>query len=276
MPSHAEFRRAAQCVIEAVGKDNIASATHCALRLRLVLHNKSRIRQELLDQEPLIKGYFFNAGEFQIVFGAEHITAAYAAFEAVMAENPNTGFSKLWRNLSRLFRADSSAENTSMPPRSKVLPANPIPLEWQQPINGDILPLSAVPEESFAHGDMGIGFAISPSDGEVRSPVNGSIIAIFPTKHAIVIRADNGTEILIHIGIDSIKLRGEGIRLLVGIHKRVSAGQALLQVDWDFLRRHISTVSPIIFPEYDKEQWTLYLDKTIPYLQERSQDEPHS
>jgi len=75
---------------------------------------------------------------------------------------------------------------------------------------------------------VGDGFAIKPTDGKVVSPVNGKVVTLFPTKHAIGLVADNGTEILIHIGIDTVKLKGEGFTSMV------EQGQVLMEVDLDY------------------------------------------
>lgn len=126
--------------------------------------------------------------------------------------------------------------------------ANPIPAEWVMPLKGEILPAGAIPDAAFAASTLGATFAIRPESGEIVSPVNGTIAAIFPTKHAIGIEADNGLEILIHIGIDTVKLNGEGFTLLVEEGARVTAGQALLNVDFAAIASKVpSIITPIIF-----------------------------
>ena len=120
------------------------------------------------------------------------------------------------------------------------------------PIAGNILAASDIPDPAFAAGALGASFAINPADGTVRSPVNGQIATVFPTRHAIGIEADNGLEILIHFGIDTVKLDGAGFTALVKEGERVSAGQAILQVDLDAIRDKVpSLITPIIFTAYD-------------------------
>ena len=131
-------------------------------------------------------------------------------------------------------------------------PADPIPAEWVMPIAGDILAASDIPDPAFAAGALGASFAINPTDGTVRSPVNGQIATVFPTRHAIGIEADNGLEILIHFGIDTVKLDGAGFTALVKEGEHVSAGQAILKVDLDAIRDKVpSLITPIIFTAYD-------------------------
>ena len=89
---------------------------------------------------------------------------------------------------------------------------------------------------------VGYGFAIKPTDGKVVSPVNGKVVTLFPTKHAIGLVADNGTEILIHIGIDTVKLKGEGFT------SKVEQGPVLMEVDLDYVEKNApSIITPIVF-----------------------------
>ena len=82
------------------------------------------------------------------------------------------------------------------------------------PVKGKIIPFKEVPDEVFSAGMMGNGFAILPEDGNFVSPVDGEVISVFPTKHAIGIKSNSGVEILIHVGIDTVNLKGEGLKLL--------------------------------------------------------------
>ena len=158
--------------------------------------------------------------------------------------------------------AATSAPETQESPRplagegaggeGKQTQTDPIPAEWVMPLTGDILAASDIPDPAFAAGALGASFAINPADGTVRSPVNGQIATVFPTRHAIGIEADNGLEILIHFGIDTVKLDGAGFTALVKEGERVSAGQAILQVDLDAIRDEVpSLITPIIFTAYD-------------------------
>ncbi|MEN2768558.1 glucose-specific PTS transporter subunit IIBC [Ornithinibacillus xuwenensis] len=116
------------------------------------------------------------------------------------------------------------------------------------PITGEILPITEVPDQVFAGKMMGDGFAIKPQEGLIVSPVNGKIINAFPTKHALGIQSDGGREILIHVGIDTVNLKGEGFELLVNEGDTVKAGQPLLQVDLAYIeKRATSIVTPIVF-----------------------------
>ncbi len=117
------------------------------------------------------------------------------------------------------------------------------------PIDGRLIELIHVPDPVFAGKIMGDGFAIEPANGEVVSPVDGTITSFMPdTRHAVGITSTEGLEILIHIGIDTVQLAGEGFVGLVGQDAPVTAGQPLLKVDLAKIRGKVpSLVSPVVF-----------------------------
>lgn len=95
---------------------------------------------------------------------------------------------------------------------------------------------------------MGDGFAIEPENGEVVSPVNGIITTFFPTKHAVGITADNGLELLVHFGIDTVELEGKGFEALAKQGDAIKAGQPILKVNLDEVKSKVpSTITPIVF-----------------------------
>lgn len=115
------------------------------------------------------------------------------------------------------------------------------------PINGELIPLEQVPDPVFSQKMMGEGIAIIPEDGVICAPVNGKVILIAGTKHAIGIRAENGAEILIHVGLETVALEGEGFNVLVAEGDKISMGQELIEVDWSYVKAHAkSTVTPIV------------------------------
>lgn len=106
-------------------------------------------------------------------------------------------------------------------------------LSLRSPLEGWLAPLTEVPDPVFADRMLGEGIAIDPTSGEVRSPCDGEIIAIAKTRHAVTIRGANGAEVLIHIGIDTVALQGEGFALFVAEGDRVQVGQRLMVFDLD-------------------------------------------
>lgn len=115
------------------------------------------------------------------------------------------------------------------------------------PMNGKILSLESIDDPVFSSGSMGKGVAILPEQGRVTSPVNGKVTLLFPTKHAIGITSEEGAEILIHVGMDTVELNGEGFTPLVKQGDVVTLGQELLLFDEQFLKaQEKSTVTPIV------------------------------
>lgn len=115
------------------------------------------------------------------------------------------------------------------------------------PLFGEVVSLAKVPAEEIASGAMGDGVAIIPSRGEVYAPCDGIVETVFTTGHAIGIKSDNGAEILIHVGIDTVKLKGEGFNPQVKEGDSVKAGQLLMRFDMNLLRsRRISPITPVL------------------------------
>ncbi|MED4301745.1 PTS glucose transporter subunit IIA [Geobacillus stearothermophilus] len=120
------------------------------------------------------------------------------------------------------------------------------------PLDGTIMRLEDVPDPVFAQNMMGDGIAIDPADGDVVAPVDGEIIQLFPTKHAIGLRSEAGVELLIHVGIDTVSMNGEGFTAYVKAGDRVKRGDRLLSVDLPLVREKAkSAVTPIIITNGD-------------------------
>ena len=120
--------------------------------------------------------------------------------------------------------------------------------EILSPTNGELLELSEVPDQVFSQKIMGDGFAIKSNDGNIVSPVNGTVEMIFDTKHAIGLKDENGREILIHLGIDTVNLNGEGFEVFVATGDKIKAGDKLIKMNVNFIKENAtSDISPIIF-----------------------------
>jgi sugar PTS system EIIA component len=115
------------------------------------------------------------------------------------------------------------------------------------PLSGTIVPLSEVPDPVFAQQIVGDGVAILPTEGLLLSPVDGWVSHLFPTHHAIGLSTKSGLEILIHIGIDTVKLQGQGFTPFVAVGEPINAGDKLIQFDTEVLQKAgCSIVTPII------------------------------
>ncbi|MGL4913261.1 MAG: PTS sugar transporter subunit IIA [Romboutsia sp.] len=118
--------------------------------------------------------------------------------------------------------------------------------------NGELLELKDVPDEVFSQKMMGDGFAIKSTDGVILSPVDGTVQMVFETKHAIGLMTKDNIEVLIHLGIDTVKLKGEGFEVFVNPGDEVVAGQKLIKMDVDFIKANAkSDISPVLFTNLD-------------------------
>ncbi|GAC91115.1 MULTISPECIES: PTS glucose transporter subunit IIA [Anoxybacillus] len=115
------------------------------------------------------------------------------------------------------------------------------------PLTGNVRSLENVPDPVFAQKMMGDGFAIEPTDGVVVSPIHGEVVQVFPTKHAVGLRSDQGLEILIHVGIDTVHMHGEGFEAYVKAGDRVKAGDLLLSFDLTLVQQKAkSSLTPVV------------------------------
>ncbi|MCS4485381.1 glucose-specific PTS transporter subunit IIBC [Staphylococcus americanisciuri] len=120
------------------------------------------------------------------------------------------------------------------------------------PLKGEVLPLSEVPDQVFSEKMMGDGIAIRPTEGKVCAPFNGRVQMVFPTKHAIGLTSEDGLELLIHVGLDTVKLEGQCFDVLVEEGQEIKTGDVLMTFDLDYIKEHAkSDITPIIVTQAD-------------------------
>lgn len=227
-------------VLEAMGgQENIAHLDACITRLRVSVNDIKDVDKDRLKKLGAA-GVLEVGNNIQAIFGPRSETIKGQMRDIMSGKRPRP------------------AANASMDKEVKqqIEEVNPNALKGDvdgddslvSPIKGQLVPITEVPDPVFSGKMMGDGFAIIPSEGTVVSPVDGKIVNLFPTKHAIGIMADSGREILIHFGIDTVKLKGEGFETLVGENDEVKKGQPLLKVNLDYIKENAtSTTTPIIF-----------------------------
>ncbi|MEC5270240.1 PTS glucose transporter subunit IIA [Heyndrickxia coagulans] len=124
--------------------------------------------------------------------------------------------------------------------------------ELVAPMSGKVVQIEDVPDEVFSRKMIGDGIAIEPDEGVVVSPVDGEVVQFFPTKHAVGLKTKSGLEILIHIGMETVALNGEGFEGFVQQGDRVKAGDKLVSFDLEQIReRAESIISPIVITNFD-------------------------
>lgn len=207
----------AEQILEALGgKENIAEIDACATRLRVQIREKSKVNKKVFTATGA-SGVMEVGNNLQIVYGTQ---------AAILCEQ----IKGVMRGEKRKMVAVSME--------------NEMKEEIVSPADGTLMPLSSVDDKIFAEGMMGTGFALEPKDGNVYSPVNGRIENVFPTRHAIGIVSDEGKEILIHMGIDTVKMDGNGFEVLVQEGDMVESGQLLARMDLEKVKQagHKATI----------------------------------
>lgn len=122
-------------------------------------------------------------------------------------------------------------------------------LELAAPLSGTAVPLAQVPDPAFAEGQMGQGVAIEPSEGKVYAPFDATVAHVIKSKHALILEHASGVQVLIHVGINTVSLKGSGFTQLKNIGDKVKAGELLLEFDMDAIRAAgYPVITPIIIP----------------------------
>ncbi len=157
------------------------------------------------------------------------------------------GLTYFFGRINRAESTEVTTENTETVADVAPSTINVTEGKVSSPLKGEIVPLKEVTDQVFASGAMGDGIAIRPTDGKVVSPVNGIVETLFPTKHALGIKTEDGLEVLVHIGLDTVSLEGKHFEAHVAQGDKVSIGQALITVDIDKVKAAgFDTVTPVI------------------------------
>lgn len=223
------------------GQENITHLDACITRLRVSVEDKGNVDKKRLKKLGA-SGVMEVGNNIQAIFGPVSDSLRGQMQDIMNGKAPRP--------------AAKTAAPTGNPGASVT------PLEFNSPITGELLPISEVPDQVFSGKMVGDGFAIKPTEGKVFSPVNGKVVTVFPTKHAIGIAADNGTEILIHIGIDTVHLKGEGFTSHIEQGDLVEQGQLLMEMDLAYIAEHAaSIITPVVFTNLEEGQ-SIQLNKS--------------
>ncbi|MDQ0360839.1 PTS system trehalose-specific EIIBC component [Breznakia pachnodae] len=140
--------------------------------------------------------------------------------------------------------------------------------KFATPLQGKVMALNEVEDKVFAEGTMGEGYAVELSNGKVLAPFNGEVIMTFPTKHAFGLRRDDGLEVLIHLGMDTVELEGKGFKMFVEKGDRIKQGDTIAEVDINYVKEQgKSLVSPVVFTSKEAVK-LLKKGTTINFLQD--------
>lgn len=221
------------------GKENIAHLDACITRLRVSVNDIKNVDKDQLKKLGAA-GVLEVGNNIQAIFGPRSETIKGQMKDIMEGKRPRTNVKPPEKGVEQqIEEINPEALQASRKSEDEGFMA---------PLKGELKPITEVPDQVFAGKMMGDGFAIVPSEGTVVSPVSGKIVNLFPTKHAIGILSDTGREILIHVGIDTVNLKGQGFETLVSENDIVDQGQPLLKVDLDYIKEHAtSTITPVVF-----------------------------
>ncbi|MFB3164931.1 glucose-specific PTS transporter subunit IIBC [Neobacillus sp. 179-J 1A1 HS] len=221
------------------GKGNIAHLDACITRLRVSVNDIKNVDKDQLKRLGAA-GVLEVGNNIQAIFGPRSETIKGQMKDIMSGKKPSATVKAPEKGVEQqIEEINPEALQTARSNEDEGFMA---------PLKGELKPITEVPDQVFAGKMMGDGFAIVPAEGTIVSPVSGKIVNLFPTKHAIGILSDTGREILIHVGIDTVNLKGQGFETLVSENDIVDQGQPLLKVDLDYIKEHAtSTITPVVF-----------------------------
>lgn len=214
------------------GKSNIEDVDCCATRLRCTIKDPAKVEEALLKQGGS-RGVILKGKGIQVIYGPQVAvlkTNLEAFLQTAAADQVKpedfTGIS------GKTNDENTNTEATVEKKEEKQISEKVI----KSPMNGTVIPLSEVPDAVFSSEMLGKGFGVEPSEGKAYAPVDGEVTTVFDTKHALGLMSKNGVELLIHIGMDTVKLNGRGFDVKVKAGDQVKAGDLLAEFDMDLIK----------------------------------------
>ena len=224
------------------GRNNITSVDCCATRLRCSIADSSLVDEKLLKSTGAV-GVIVKGQGIQIIYGPQ-VTVIKSELEAYLAEEHTAETTDGAENMGTKVTAETEASVNLA--ESKNIAENVHKL--YSPFQGVLKPITEAPDEAFASKAMGDGYLVMPEDGIVAAPEDGEVMFVFPSKHAIGLKAADGTEYLLHIGVDTVKLNGEGFTVFVSDGQKIKKGEKLMEFDPAYIREHaVSDACIVIF-----------------------------
>lgn len=227
------------------GRNNITSVDCCATRLRCSIADSSLVDEKLLKSTGAV-GVIVKGQGIQIIYGPQ-VTVIKSELEAYLAEEHEEDTAETTdgaENMGTKVTAETEASVNLA--ESKNIAENVHKL--YSPFQGVLKPITEAPDEAFASKAMGDGYLVMPENGTVVAPEDGEVMFVFPSKHAIGLKAADGTEYLLHIGVDTVKLNGEGFTVFVSDGQKIKKGDKLMEFDPAYIREHaVSDACIVIF-----------------------------
>ncbi|GKO42690.1 PTS N-acetyl glucosamine transporter subunit IIABC [Klebsiella quasipneumoniae] len=228
------------------GTDNLKAIDACITRLRLTVGDSAKVNDaacKRLGASGVVK---LNKQTIQVIVGAKAESIG-DEMKKVVTRGPVAAAA------AAAAAAPAGNVATAAPAAKPQAVANAKTVEsLVSPITGDVVALEQVPDEAFASKAVGDGIAVKPTSNIVVAPAAGTVVKIFNTNHAFCLETNNGAEIVVHMGIDTVALEGKGFKRLVEEGADVKAGEPILEMDLDFLNANArSMISPVVCSNSD-------------------------
>lgn len=226
------------------GKKNISDVDCCATRLRCTVH-KSELVDDALLKSTGASGVVHKGNGVQVIYGPR-VTVIKSNLEDYLETAPDEEYVP-----SEEAVAEAAAAAAEEKPAGKIVKTDII----SSPVDGVAADLAEAPDEAFAGRMMGDGAIVTPSESTVYAPEDGEVSFVFETKHAIGFQTASGLALLLHMGIDTVNLNGQGFEVFVKDGDQVKKGDPLMKLDLEFLKSHApSLASPVLCTELNDNQ----------------------
>ena len=227
------------------GKKNISDVDCCATRLRCTVYKPELVQDSILKATGA-SGVVHKGNGVQIIYGPK-VTVIKSNFEDYLETAPDEEIVPQAEEVAVTKEENTTAENETKEVKETIIVSSPI--------TGLAADLSTAPDEGFAGRMMGDGAVVTPENAQIIAPEDGEVVFVFDTKHAIGFLTDSGLSLLLHIGIDTVSLNGEGFQVFVENGQKVKKGEKLMEIDIDFLKAHApSLCSPILCTELEDNE----------------------
>ncbi|MBI6217103.1 N-acetylglucosamine-specific PTS transporter subunit IIBC [Proteus sp. DFP240708] len=234
-------QEARQYIAAIGGSDNLTGIDACITRLRLNVKDSGVVNDAYAKRLGASGVIRLNKQSVQVIVGTRAELVANAMRD-VLTQGPVPAYEG----------ASASTVSTEKAPVKQANANAKVLLEMIAPFDGEVVALKEVPDEAFSSGVVGDGVAIKPTSNIVMAPATGTVVKIFDTNHAFCIETDNGVEIIVHMGIDTVALGGKGFKRLVEEGADVKVGQPILELDLEYLNANAkSMISPVIVSNID-------------------------
>ena len=229
------------------GKKNISDVDCCATRLRCTVYKSDLVDDDLLKSTGA-SGVIRKGEGVQIIYGPK-VTVIKSNLEDYLVTAPNIEETKNTPISNTEVKEKDNKKETKENSNFKEI------AKFSSPVKGIATLIEETPDEAFAGKMMGDGIMIMPEESTVFAPCDGEVLFVFPSKHAVGIKTTDGFEILIHIGINTVELNGEGFEAFVASGDKVKKGDKLISFDIEYIKDKVpSMATPFIFTALNENQ----------------------